>query len=39
MKRKKKNLKKLIARIMLYTIFDVMWTSLMMYGFMQNTIY
>ena len=39
MKKKRKKLKKLLANAMLYTIVNGMWTGLMIYGFMRNTIY
>lgn len=34
-----KKIKKRLLRILLYTIGNLMWTGLMIFGFMQNTIY
>lgn len=39
MKKTKKKLKTILANMLLYTIVWGMWTSLMIFGFMQNTIY
>lgn len=37
MKINKKKLKKVLSKIMLYTIVNGMWTGLMIYGFMTAT--
>ena len=39
MKKTKKKLKKVLANMLLYTAVWGMWTSLMIFGFMQNTSY
>lgn len=36
---KRKKIKKIIANAMLYTTVWGMWTSFIVFGFMQNTIY
>ena len=35
----KKKLKKKILQILLYTIVYIIWTSMLVFGFLQNTIY
>lgn len=35
----KKKLKKKILQILLYTSVYVMWTSMLIFGFLQNSIY
>ena len=39
MKKTKKKLKKVLANMILYTIVNGMWTILLVFGFLQNTIY
>ena len=35
----KKKLKKKVLKILLYTSFYLIWTGLLVFGFLQNTIY
>lgn len=39
MKKTKKKLKTILANMLLYTIVYGMWTSMLVFGFLQNTIY